>query len=326
MKLGIPDFLYPGPRSVEEIASECAVLPDILSRFLSVLVTEEILHAEADGRLTLTALGVRLRTNPSGGLADWIITVCEEQFIAWGHILHTLRTGRPAFERAFGVNFWEYLKQNEPAAESYDAGMAGTIREACELVINKYDFTGVRNVVDVGGGRGVLARALLRTHPSLAVTLVDLPDVARRAEKVLGNGDIGKRCVIVPGSFLDDVPKAQDLYILCRVLADWDDSRAKVILATCRRAMAPGSRLLIIEGLARPQAAAGARGMLDLHLLLLIGGRERSEAELSALLFDSGFDIRSVIHADDGRVSLIEAVARQWRPPIPHRQTAGLHT
>ncbi|MGW2022471.1 methyltransferase [Streptomyces decoyicus] len=309
VKLGIPDALLAGPLAPHTLARVCGADPEVLPRFLTVLAAEGIL-AETGGRFELTPLGAELCSSSSGGgLADWVVTVCEEQFFAWGHALHTLRTGRPAFEKAFGMSFWEHLQQNRPAAEAYEAGMAGSIREACELVLRAYDFTGVRNIVDIGAGRGVLAKELLTALDRVTVTLVDLPDVVERAGKALREAGFGDRCTIAPGSFLEELPQGGDLYALCRVLADWDDDGARRILTNCRRAMSPGARLLIVEGLTQAEGG-GARGMLDLHLLLLIGGRERTEAELAGLLAECGFEPGPATHAPHGRMSFIEAVAQ----------------
>ncbi|TYR62725.1 methyltransferase [Streptomyces parvus] len=310
VKLGIPDALLPGPLTPDALARVCGANPQVLPRFLAVLAAEELL-AEADSRYALTPLGAELcSSNSGGGLADWVVTVCEEQFFAWGHALHTVRTGHPAFDEAYGMSFWEYLGQNRTAADAYEAGMAGSIRDACELVVQAYDFTGVQHIVDVGAGRGMLTMQLLAAQEQVTVTLVDLPDVVERAGKALREAGHGDRWKVAPGSFLEELPSGGDLYVLCRVLADWGNDEARRILTNCRRAMSPGARLLIAEGLSRAErGAAGARGMLDLHLLLLIGGQERTEGELASLLTECGFEPGLVTHAPHGRVSLVEAVA-----------------
>ncbi|MET9819420.1 methyltransferase [Streptomyces sp. NPDC006355] len=308
VKLGIPDALSADPLTSEVLARACGADPEVLPRFLSVLTAEDLLAEEA-GRYRLTPLGARLCSNSSGGLSDWVITSCEEQFQAWGHVLHTLRTGTPAFDAAFGMSFWDYLGKHREAAEAYQAGMAGSIRDACELALETCDFTGVRHLVDVGAGRGVLSRAVLTAIDGLRVTLADLPEVVAHAGELLRQAGFGDRVTLAPGSFLADVPAGGDLYVLCRVLADWGEDDARRILENCRRAMEPGSRLLIVEGLTPMEGGSGARGLLDLHLLLLIGGRERTEAELRDMLTDSGFHRIRVAHAAHGRLSAVEAEA-----------------
>ncbi|MFJ7420277.1 methyltransferase [Streptomyces uncialis] len=307
VKLGIVDALADGPRSAAALARHCGADAAVLPRFLRVLVAEGLL-GESDGEgFSLTPHAAPLRSDAPGSLAAWVVTVCEEQFFAWGHVLHTVRTGGSAFEQAFGTGFWQYLRDHDTAASAYDAGMADSIGQARDLVVAGHDFGPARRVADIGGGRGALTAALLDAHPTLHVTLVDLPDVVTRAAGPLGARGWGDRLTLAPADFLDEVPGGHDVHILCRVLADWDDHRARRILTTCRRAMEPGAVLLIAEGLARPADPAGARGLLDLHLLLLIGGRERSADDYRTLLSEAGFTVRGV--QDTGRISLIEAVA-----------------
>ncbi|MEV4919553.1 methyltransferase [Streptomyces tirandamycinicus] len=310
VKLGLFDLLGARPRTAAELAEAGGADPDTLARFVRALTAERILQSTADGVLSLAPLGERLRSDAPGGLAAWVVTSCEEQFFAWGHAVHTLRTGQSAFEKAHGVGFWEHLRSDAKAAESYDAGMAVSAGEACDLIVSAGGIDRARHVVDVGGGRGTLARRLLDTFPHARVTVLDLPEVVERTRASFAPDPVPERLGLVPGSFLDGVPAGGDVYVLSRVLADWDDAHAARILASCRRAMTPGGRLLIAEGLTRDDAPAGARGLLDLHLLLLFGGRERTVTGLSTLLSGAGFALVSVTGAENGGISLLTAVAR----------------
>ncbi|GAA2906126.1 methyltransferase [Streptosporangium fragile] len=307
-KLGLADMLTETPLTAKEMAARCGADPDVLLRVARVLAAEGVLRDAGEDRFGLGPLGEHLRTDAPGGVAAWTVSVCEEQYAAWGHALHTVRTGEPAFEAAFGMGMWSYLAGNEGAATTFAAAMADSVRESCALVADRYDLAGVERFVDVGGGSGALTTTLLRRHPGVRATLVELPETAGHARRAIDEAGLADRCEVVPGDFMERVPAGGDLYILCRVLADWPDAAAARILATCRAAMRPGARLLVVGGLARAGDGT-ARGLLDLHLLMMLGGRERDEDEHAALLSAAGFEPRPAVHAEDGRTSMIEAVA-----------------
>ncbi|WP_158566691.1 methyltransferase [Actinomadura craniellae] len=307
-KLGVADALGAGPRPVGAVARECGADPGVLARVLRVLAAAGLVSREADSETyALTGTGALLRSDVPGSLASWVVTVSEEQYVAWSQILHTVRTGRPAFDVVYGESFWDNLAANPAAAREYAAGMSASVRETCEFLLSRRDFREVSTIADVGGGAGAVVTELLRAHPHLTAILQDLPDAAAAARTGLAAAGMADRCSIVTGSFLESVPPGADVYLLCRVLADWNDADAQAILANCRRAMNPRARLIVAGGLASDADPAG-RNMLDLHLLVLTGGRERTAGETAALLEAAGFAVSEVAHAGHGRVSLVEAV------------------
>ncbi|RCV53979.1 methyltransferase [Marinitenerispora sediminis] len=306
VRVGLPDALASGPRGTAELAESCGVDPDVLRRAVPVLADAGLLSLAPGGAVSLTPTGALLRTDHPESLAPWTRTVCEEQYLAWSRAEHTLRTGRAAFPQFFGDDFWSYLAAAPEAARWYGAGMAGSLAEARALLMEVHDFAASRQVADIGGGHGALTTALLTANPSLTAVLQELPDAARHARAALSAAGVADRATVVEGSFLESVPAGADVYLLCRVLADWDDADATVLLRRIRAAMTAGARLLVVGGLADPDAPA-ARGMLDLHLLVVSGGRERTLEHTARLLAAADLAVSRVVHSADRAMSVLEA-------------------
>lgn len=303
--LGIADALTDGPLEADELATRCRTHPSATSRLLEALLEVGLLARTGAG-YSLTPAGELLRSDAPGSLARWATTSAGTQYAAWQGCAHAIRTGRPAFDAMFETSFWHHLASHPDAAADFDAAMADSVTESCELITRDPALRGATMVADVGGGNGKLAATLLDAHPHLSVLVVDLPGVVERAASALAR--FGERASVEGTDFLTRVPAGGDTYVLCRVLSDWDDAHAGVLLANCRAAMREGSALLIVGGLRRPGQPA-ARGLLDLHLLMIIGGRERTEEETADLLASAGFRLDRVEHSLSERTSLIAATA-----------------
>lgn len=304
--LGVANELERGPRSLVQIADSCGADPESLSRVLRALVTAGLLTVDK-GFFTLAPAALPLCDSAPDSIANWVATVSREQFTAWSGLEHAVRTGEVAFEHVHGVSFWDHLDQDRDAARLYDLGMAESAREACAHLLRSRDLDRLDVVCDLGGGHGATLAALLNEAPRLRGILLDVPKVIEGAAGYLAGAGVGDRCDLVPGSFFDEVPSGADAYLLCRVLADWDDRSALRVLENCRAAMAPGARLWILGGLSGEESSAP--GLLDLHLMVLTGGGERTREQTTALVEQAGLRTTEVIHAGHGRVSLVEAVA-----------------
>ncbi|MGW6424838.1 methyltransferase [Nocardia sp. NPDC055053] len=303
--LGIADALTDGPLEADELAVRCRTHAPATQRLLEALLEVGLVTRTSAG-YALTPAGELLRRDAPGSLARWATTSAGMQYTAWQGSAHAIRTGRPAFDAVFETSFWQHLASHPDAAADFDAAMADSVTESCELVTGDLAVRGATVVADIGGGNGTLAATLLDAHPHLSVLVVDLPGVVERAANALTR--FGDRACVEGADFLTGVPAGGDTYVLCRVLSDWDDAQAQVLLANCRTAMNEGGTLLIVGGLRRPGQPA-ARGLLDLHLLMIIGGRERTEEETADLLASAGFRLDRVEHSPSERTSLIAATA-----------------
>jgi hypothetical protein len=299
-QLGLADLLTDGPRSVEDLAAATGTHAPSLARLVRALAALGIV-AEADGgRIELTPLGVPLRSDVPGSVRDAVLFLVGEWFWrAWGGLLHSLRTGEPAFDRIYGMSNFEYWEHEPEAGAIHDAFFRAMTRTTNAPIVASYDFSRFGIVVDVGGSTGALLAAILVAHPGVRGILFDLPHVVSGAGSVLAEAGVADRCEVVGGSFFESVPKGGDAYVLRYVIHDWDEERSVAILRRCREAMAPGAVLLLVEQVVpeRLEAVPEARRVtrLDLQMLVLTpGGRERTAEEFRSLLRAAGFELRAV--------------------------------
>jgi hypothetical protein len=307
-ELGIADLLAPGPMSIEELARLTRTRPDPLYRLLRALAGVGIFSEAEDRSFRLTPMASLLR---SGSLRSTALSFNSEwNDRAWLHLLQGLRSGATPFEEAFGESFSEWLEANPHDAQLLREANSGRAGQYQRAVCEGYDFSRFTTLTDLGGGCGTLLREILVANPRLLGTLADLPSALPEAGKTMEAGGVGDRCTVVDCDFFRSVPAGSDAYILANVLHDWPDERAGLILENCRRAMGPGSTLLIIEMIVPPGNEPSAAKLLDLEMLVVTGGRERTEDEFRRLLAAAGLSLGRVLPIGRG-LFILEAVARR---------------
>jgi hypothetical protein len=300
-QLGIADLLASGPKTIAELASDCGAHAPTLERLLRALVTIEMFAPTTDGRFRNTPLSETLRSDHPQSQRDGALFL-PAPFL-WrplGELYESVRTGEPAFQRIFGQHFFEYLGTHPADAAIFNAAMTQGISWTTPELLAAYDFSRFRQLVDVGGGEGALLRDILAATEKLQGILFDLPAVVAGASGIL-TGDIAARCRVVGGNFFDSVPEGADAYLLKSVIHDWPDDDAAGILRSVRHAMRPDATLLLVENVIDSAARPG--GLLDM-LMLVIGGRERTEADFRSLVASAGFSLNRIIPT--GTSSLIE--------------------
>ena len=308
-ELGVADLMADGPKSAAELARACGADAGALKRLLRALAAPACFRREGDGRYGLTPVSEPMRAASPTTLRSLLRYVGGDNRRAWDDVLHTLMTGRPAFERAFGRPFFEHLRADPAAERLFADAMAERHRALDAAVAEAYDFSGARTLVDVGGGHGFLAAAILRRNPHLRAILLDRPEVVAGAGPTLAAAGVDDRVEIVGGDFFASVPAGGDVYVLGAVLYDWDDDQAVAILRNCRRAMGPGGRLLVAEIVIPPGDEAHYGKVLDLNIMVVFGGRARTEEEHRALIEAGGLRLLRVIPTA-ARLSLVEAATR----------------
>jgi O-methyltransferase domain/Dimerisation domain len=300
-KLRIPDLLASGPKTIAELASESGVHPPTLERLLRALSTVKMFAPTPDGRFCNTPLTEVLRTDHPQSQRDAALFLPAPFLWApLGELYESVRTGEPAFKRIFGQNFFDYLAAHPSEAAVFNAVMTQGVAWTSPVLLAAYDFSRFSRLVDVGGGEGALLHDILLATPGLHGVLFDLPQVVTRAHEILA-GDIAARCQIIGGDFFDSVPEGADAYILKGVIHDWPDEEAARILHNTRRSIPPDGTLLLIEGLV--DSPARPVGLMEL-LMVVIGGRERSEADFRSLLAATGFALTRIVATE--ALSLIE--------------------
>jgi hypothetical protein len=306
-KLGVADVLADGPRSGAEIAEAVGADHEALVRVLRGLVTDDVLAEDEDGRFALTPVGECLRSGPGAALARG-----EVYYDAAAGLLATVREGGTAFEHVHGERFFDHLARHPDREAAFQGSMAARAEQEAHDVVAAYDFSGVRRLVDVGGGRGILLAAILRANPELRGVLTDREAAIPAARAALDAASVGDRADCIVADFFTTVPAGADAYLLSRIIHDWDDTDARRILNSCRGAMvdSPSSRLLVVEAILPERAHDRPAAIrMDLHMLLLLGARERTEAEFRALLDSSGFRVqRVVMTSSPAGLGVIEAI------------------
>ncbi len=310
-ELNLADHLGEGPRGAAELAERLRANPQALYRLLRTLVSIGVLSEEDDGRFALTPVGACLRSDAPDGMRAWALCEGAEYYQgAWMNLPHAVQTGETAFEHTHGASFYQYLSQQPEVGHDFSQAMLDYARLIAKAVVAGYDFANVRKVVDIGGSHGHLLQAVLQANPTTSGVLFDRPAVVERAGQRLSGTELAGRVELAAGDFFESLPAGGDLYILSRVLMDYDDDRAVRLLQNCRRAAGPGGRVLIVQ-LLMPERSRGAREPLfeaavsDLNMLVLTGGRERTEGEYRALLGRAGFRLSRVVPTQ-ALVSLFE--------------------
>jgi SAM-dependent methyltransferase len=316
-KLRLADLLAERPRRLDELEGLVAADPSALRRIVRALVVYGVLREDAEGRLQPTSAGAYLASDHPHSVREYALFVGELHYPAWGEIAHSVRTGATGFEAAFGRPFFAYLAQHPEAGARFQALMSGGTRREAEALAATYDFSRSRVVVDVGGGHGTLLDVLLQTHPHLRGVLLERDALASAARAALARAGVGDRCMVMAGDFFAAVPAGGDTYVLSWVLHDWDDEEAVRILRRCRDAMPAEGWLLISELIApervevdAPPGSPSERvARLDLSMLVLMGGRERTVAEFEALLVGGGFRLEQALRTESPRSLLVAAPA-----------------
>ncbi|MEY9836967.1 methyltransferase [Streptacidiphilus sp. EB103A] len=310
-QLGLADLLSDKPRRVSEIAQATDSNEDALYRFCRALTVFGMLTEHPQRSFALTPSGAVLARDAPNGFRDGVLLQSGAVFRAWGDVLHTVRTGLPAFDKTFGMDYFEFLASHPEEAALFNRAMGATMAGAV-AAIQRYEFAGCNTVVDVGGGDGRLIASVLARHPQMKGILQDLPETVEQAHQQLVPAGVADRCALLGQDFFEAVAPGGDAYLLSRVLHDWNDDKALQILRQVRTSMPPHARLVIVDSVLRPTDDEQLSVLGDLLMLVILGGKERSEADWTALLDSAGFDIRHITD-DPGTEttrghSIIEAV------------------
>ena len=306
-KLGVADMLGEGSMSSDEIALATGTNSKSLARLTRALVALGVLAVDDDGRFRLTGIGASLQSVMPGSMRSIILTLGEEHYQAWGKLIDSIKCNKPAFDEVYRRPLFEYLAQNSAAAQTFNEAMTDLTSQVGLATVLAYDFSGSRVVADIGGGHGVLLDRILRSNPSITGILFDSEQVIEGAALNIASRGVGDRRQNIGGDFFDSVPEGADVYILKNVLHDWSDCRAVRILKNCRRAMGFQAKLLVIE-IVLPLIDDPALGsLLDLNMLVMSGGRERTKDEYRSLLEKGGFRLTQVVPTF-APVSILEAI------------------
>ncbi len=306
-KFGIADRLRDGPKTAAELAAATETQPAPCTGCSGAGGVGNFAEDES-GRFALTPLAEPLRSDVPGSKRAFVMMTGDLQYRALAEIDHCVRTGEGAFDRVFGKPLFEYLGEHPDKAATFDAAMVGIHGREANSILDAYDFSAFGVVADIGGGNGSLLAEILKKHARLKGILFDLPHVVERAEANLSAAGVRDRCTLVGGSFLDAVPDGADALALRHIIHDWNDENSLTILRNCHRAMRPDGTLLLIESVIPPGNELFAGKFLDL-IMMLIGGKERTEAEYRSLFEQAGFELTRIVPTAT-ELSLVEGRKR----------------
>jgi hypothetical protein len=308
-ELRIADLLSHGSLAGNDLASATGTHAPSLCRLLRALVSLGILIEETDGAFALTPLGELLRTDSNRSLRAWSIWWGEYCWPAWEKLMYSLRNGQSAREMLNQSQGFEHLDRDPKAAEIFDTALMELTRLTTAEVLCAFDFSRFRHVIDVGGGYGELLSSILEAYPTLSGILFDRPHAIEAARARFASLGLDSRCHLIAGDFFQSIPAGGDAYVLKSIIHDWDDEHAAQILTRCREAMSPESTLLLVERMmpARLEVSKADQSIArsDLHMLVALGAKERTEAEFRKLLEQSGFRVGTITRA--GMMNIIES-------------------
>jgi hypothetical protein len=316
-ELGLADKLAPGEKSVGALAAETGTHAPSLYRMLRALAAFGVFEEARTHKFRLTPLGEQLRSDIPGSVRNFArFFAGQRSWMCFGDVAHSIQTGETAMRHVYGVGTFDHLASHPEEADIFNQAMADATRQIGAAAAATYDFSAFGSIMDVGGGNGTLIAELLRATPDAKGAIFDLPAAAADAPKVVTEAGVAARCRILTGDFFKSVPAGFDAITLKSVIHDWDDPHAISILRSCRAAASANTRLLLIErvmpeimtiSLANQQAA-----ILDIRMLLMPGGRGRTEQEYRELLAAAGFAwTRNIVLPDPIDFVIIEARPRR---------------
>lgn len=308
LRLGIPARLGSGSRTAGELARAAGVQEDPLYRVLRALASAGLFVETAPRSFALTDDGQMLRPGVPGSMHDMLLWVTSPfHFRVYAEMMHSVRTGQPAVEKVTGVPVFEYFPRDRELSETFNNAMTAFSDLVVRAVLDAYDFSDVRLLVDVAGGHGGVLTAILQKYPKMRGVLFDLDHVLAGARGRIQALGLSGRCEAEAGDFFAKVTPGADAYILKHIIHDWDDDRALRILRNIRTGMGDGrGRVILLESVIPPGNTPDLGKIVDLEMMMMPGGRERTADEYEALFTRAGFELTRIVPTTSP-LSVIEA-------------------
>lgn len=307
-RLDLADHLADGAKTAGDLAGRLEVQERALHRLMRSLSSLGILRDEGEGKYGLTPLGEAMKEGAPGAAKDAVLSMGgNAMWKVWEHFDHSMKTGEPATEKALGMPIFDYMGQHPELAKQFNGAMVGIHGAEPPAVAAAYDFSQFGTVTDIGGSTGNMLGHILTRHTEQKGVLFDLPHVVKDAPPLLEEYGVADRVTIEEGSFFDSVPAGSDAYILSHIIHDWSEEQCLTILRNCRDAMHDDSKLLIVEFVLPEGDEPHIGKMLDIVMLVLPGGEERTPAEYSELLSKAGLKMTNVIPTNSP-ASIVEAM------------------
>lgn len=295
-KLGIPDLLAERPQTAEELAAKIEAHAPSVYRLLRTLASIGLFRETADRKFELTPVAALLCSKAPNSMRDFAIMMGEEWiWQAWGELMYSVQTGGVAHEKVQRMSSFEFFERNEQAGKVFNRAMTNFSLSVIPAILQAYDFSGIRKVVDIAGGHGLLLAAILKANPQAQGILFDLPFVIEGAVELLEKEGVRHRVELATGDFFQAVPPGADAYMMKHIIHDWDDESSVRILRNIHSVMNKNGKVLIIEMVVPEGNEPHASKALDILMLVMEGGKERTKDEYRKLLEASGFRLTKMI-------------------------------
>ena len=305
-RLGVADHIGEAPASTGALAKAVGAYPENLGRTLRALATVGIFTNPSENHWGLTPVGECLKTDAPGSMRYMAIAETDDaHWRTWARFSEAVKSGKPQAEAALGCPPWEYYAKHPEDGAAFSKAMANISSMSIGPVLATYDFSGAKTVADIGGAYGALLAAVLRQQSDAKGILFDLPNIVEGAAEILG--DVTDRVERIGGSFFEQAMPAADTYLLKHILHDWDDAHCKTILENIKAGMPEGAKLLIVEMVVPDEIAPGPAPWMDLNMMVLLAGKERTAAQYEALLRSAGMKTSRVIQTPSP-YAIVEAV------------------
>jgi hypothetical protein len=312
LELGIADRLADGPRSAADLAKEASVSADGLYRVLRALASAGIFEEQPARRFALNTPARMMQRGPASlhDLGLWMTDAFH--FRVYSEMLHSVSTGQPAVEKATGMPIFEYFAREPKLSAVFNNAMTSWSVPTVAAALTAYDFSGIRMLVDVAGGHGHVLTAVLRQYPAMRGVLFDLEHVIAGAAPLIAAAGVRDRVETRSGDFFTAVPPGADAYIMKNIIHDWDDDRAIAILKNIRTAFGDGrdGKVILLEAVIPPGNQPDFGKLIDLEMMLMPGGRERTADEFASLFSRAGFELARIVPTESP-LSVIEARVAQ---------------
>jgi hypothetical protein len=308
-ELRIADLLADGPKTAEELALTTKSHSRSLYRLLRACASVGIFSEGSDKRFSLTPMAEFLRSdNPESLRAFAEMLAHAEQFQTWSALDYSIQTGTPAFDKVHGMPIFEYYPAHPKSGQIFNDAMTSMSLGSSMAVMQAYDFSGISKLVDIGGGHGFLLASVLEKYPTMKGVLYDTATIVEEAKSLLEKQGVTNRCQTVGGNFFESVPPGGDAYMMKHIIHDWNDEECTAILKNCRKGVTEAGKLLVIEMVVPPGNEPSLSKLLDLQMLAVLPGCERTEEEYSALFSAAGFKLTRIVPTMSP-YSVIEGVA-----------------
>ena len=306
--LRVPDHLASGPRSAADLAKATGAREDAIYRILRTLASAGVFEESAPRTFTNNASSDILRSGRPG-MYDMVLWMADPFHLrVYADAMHTVRTGQPAAEKTVGMKVFEYFPKDPELSERFNNAMTALSAVVIHAALEAYDFGGIGTLVDIAGGHGQVLTSVLQKYPAMRGVLTDLPHVLAGAERRIRELGLGDRIRTEPIDFFKAVPAGGDAYIMKHIIHDWDDEEALTILRNIRKVLPASGRVVLLESVLPPGNQPDFGKVIDLEMMLMPGGRERTEEEFRSLFARAGFRLTRVVPTA-APLSVIEAVA-----------------